>query len=331
MASIQLIDLTRAELGKLGLLSLGFNLHATVRQAVEVMAVLASCKRITLGVHISSLVPFIVMGDPKRLSQILITLVRTSIDRLDQGEIRVEVGLDINDATGARIKFTVCDDGPPLGQEALAHFFDGGLEKESLTENGLDLDRMLAKRLARMMGGDLWAECEPKTGAVFHLDVNLGAPTTASLGQLCKVGVEVRTDRRPLRLLVADDSADTLVLIRALLKDVPWGIESANNGRQALELAVSREYDLVLMDLDMPEMSGYVATRQIRISECLREVPPVPIVALTAYSEAEAILKSIEAGCTAHVSKPIRKAALMEVIQRYAIDRERDWAFSSST
>jgi CheY-like chemotaxis protein len=135
---------------------------------------------------------------------------------------------------------------------------------------------------------------------------------------LCKPVADARTDRRPLKILVADDSADTLLLIRAFLKDVPWGIESADNGRTALEMAVSKSYDLILMDLNMPEMNGYMA--QIRISECLHRMPAVPIVALTANNEAEAASKSIEAGCTAYVTKPIGKADLMETIQRYAGD-----------
>jgi CheY-like chemotaxis protein len=111
------------------------------------------------------------------------------------------------------------------------------------------------------------------------------------------------------------------MVIRAYLKDAPWGIESAENGKAALDMAVSKAYDLILMDLDMPEMDGYAATRQIRISECLRGVPAVPIVALTAHNEAEAASQSIQAGCTAHVTKPIRKAALIDTIQRYAGDR----------
>jgi CheY-like chemotaxis protein len=90
-------------------------------------------------------------------------------------------------------------------------------------------------------------------------------------------------------------------------------------------MAVSKSYDLILMDLDMPEMNGHIATRQIRISECLRELPAVPIIALTAHSEAEAVMRSIEAGCTAHVTKPIRKSALIDTIQRYAVDRRQGW------
>src|SRR5580658_4208536 len=165
-------------------------------------------------------------------------------------------------------------------------------------QSGSELALMLARHLAGMMGGELWADEDPPIGTVFHFNVNLPPAPMVDFLRLYKAEAEVRTDRRPLKLLVADDSADTLLLVRAYLKDAPWGIESAVNGRAALEMAVSESYDLILMDLDMPEMNGYIATRQIRISECLKEMPAVPIVALTAHNEAEAASKSIEAGCT---------------------------------
>jgi CheY-like chemotaxis protein len=89
-------------------------------------------------------------------------------------------------------------------------------------------------------------------------------------------------------------------------------------------MAISKPYDLIVMDLDMPVMDGYAATRQIRSSECLHGRSAVPIVALTAHSEAEAASKSIEAGCTAHVTKPIRRTALIDTIERYADDTRMD-------
>lgn len=320
----ELIDLTRAELGSLQLCSTSFNLYGTLQQAMDLMSILASGKRVTLRFNALRHAPLVVIGDPGRLSQILITLVRAGIERLDRGEISVNVEHDSNNPETTKVKVGVSDNGRRIPPEQIGRMFDGGIDEDTATHGRSELALMLARHLARMMGGDLWAEVEPKIGAVFHLSVNLRPAPMMDFLQFHKPGVDVRTDRRPLKILVADDSADTLLLIRAFLKDAPWGIESADNGRAALEMAVSKSYDLILMDLDMPEMNGYTATRQIRISECLHERPAVPIVALTAHNEAEAASKSIEAGCTAHVTKPIRKAALVETIQRYASDRQND-------
>jgi CheY-like chemotaxis protein len=322
--SAEIIDLTRAELGSLQLSSTSFNLHDTLQQAMDLMSILASCKRIRLTFHVSRQVPLSVIGDAVRLSQILITLVRAAIERLEQGEISVKVEDDSNYPDGIKIKFSIADNGLSLPPERIRHMFEGGSDQETPTRGGSELALLLARHLARMMGGDLWAEVEPKIGAVFHFTVNLPPAPTVDFLQLSEAGAKARTDVHQLRMLVADDSADSLRLIRAFLKEAPWRIDSAENGRTAVEMAVSKSYDLILMDLDMPELNGYLAARQIRISECLHEKPAVPIVALTAHNEAEAASKSIQAGCTAHVTKPIRKAALIETIQRYAGDRRGD-------
>src|SRR5207245_10267247 len=131
-------------------------------------------------------------------------------------------------------------------------------------------------------------------------------------------GAEARDDGHLLRILVAEDATDNLLLIRAFLKDEPCRIDSAGNGRIALEKALTGSYDLILMDLDMPEMDGYTAMRKIRNSENSNEMPAVPIVALTAHNDADAVSKSTEAGCTAHVTKPIHKAAFLKTIRQYA-------------
>jgi CheY-like chemotaxis protein len=133
------------------------------------------------------------------------------------------------------------------------------------------------------------------------------------------VSAIVRTDSRPLKILLAEDSVHNQMLFRTFVKDEPWEIETAANGRIAVEKAAVEFYNLILMDLDMPEMDGYHATRQIRSAECAGQVLGVPIVALTAHSETEAFVKSFEAGCTAHVTKPLSKAGLIETIRRYAI------------
>jgi CheY-like chemotaxis protein len=322
--SAEIIDLTRAEVGNLQLSSTSFSLHDTLQQAMDLMSILASCKRVTLRFQISRKAPLIVVGDPVRLNQIVITLVRAAIQRLDQGEISVTVEHDVSSTDGVRIKLRIADNGRRIPPGALAGMLDDELEPDGSMLAGPEVSLMLARHLARMMGGDLWAEAEPPIGVVFHFNVNLRLAPLGSFQLPRKSGVEARNGRRPLKILVADDSSDTLLLIRAFLKDVPWEVESADNGRVASEMAISKPYDLILMDLDMPEMDGYAATRQIRSSECLKQEAAVPIVALTAHNEAEAASKSIAAGCTAHVTKPIRRAALIDTIQRYASDTRRD-------
>jgi CheY-like chemotaxis protein len=130
----------------------------------------------------------------------------------------------------------------------------------------------------------------------------------------------VPEDQRALRILLAEDSEDNRLLIQSYLKKTPYQIDIAENGEIAVEKFISEKYDLVLMDMQMPVMDGYTATKAIRKWERENEVKATPIIALTAYALKEDKQKSLEAGCTAHLIKPIKKQTLIETI--YSIYQE---------
>jgi len=129
----------------------------------------------------------------------------------------------------------------------------------------------------------------------------------------------IPADGQSLRILLADDSKDNVLLIQAYLSASGYSADVACNGAIALEMFVSGSYDLVLMDVQMPVMDGYFATRKIRQWENENHATPVPILALTAHAFADAVGKSLEAGCTAHLTKPIRKATLLDAIREYTM------------
>ncbi|MFH1624372.1 MAG: PAS domain S-box protein [Pseudomonadota bacterium] len=127
----------------------------------------------------------------------------------------------------------------------------------------------------------------------------------------------VPKDLRPLRILLAEDSEDNRLLIKSYLKKTPYQVEMAEDGEMAVEKFTSGTYDLVFMDMQMPVMDGYTATREIRKWESAEGVKATPIIALTAYATKEEEQKSLDAGCDAHLTKPIRKARLLEAISKY--------------
>ena len=131
-----------------------------------------------------------------------------------------------------------------------------------------------------------------------------------------------KTGRAPLHILLADDSEENVFLVRSYLKDAGHRIDVAENGQEALERFVSGDYDLVLMDIQMPVMDGHATTRRIREWEFQSGAPPTPIVALTAHALTEEVQKSLAAGCTAHITKPIRKHALIDAIETIAGKRD---------
>jgi two-component system sensor histidine kinase/response regulator len=126
-----------------------------------------------------------------------------------------------------------------------------------------------------------------------------------------------------LKVLLVDDSRDNLLLVHAYFKKLPYAIDDAENGAVALEKFETGTYDVVLMDIEMPVMDGYTATRAIRAIESESGRPRVPIIALTASVLVEALKQARDAGCDAHVAKPVKKAVLLAAIQK-AIDDAKD-------
>jgi CheY-like chemotaxis protein len=315
----EIVDLRRAELGNLRLCTISFDLHDTVRIATELLSVLAVKKKIIVRLNISDRVPRAVIGDPERLSQVVITLVRAAIDRMQRGEIWVNLDCDPG-RVERMIKVTVADTGPELPAHTMDRVLGGILAVDGETEGDSGLALAFAKHLVQMMGGMMRVEHEPGLGTTFHFDVRVTVTQPAGHDEDDPTGVSsTHLEARPLKILVAEDAPDNLLLIRAFVNDEPWEIDSAENGRIAVQKAAATQYDLILMDIDMPEMDGHDATRQIRVLECKNETPHVPIVALTAHNEAQASSQSMEAGCSAHLTKPVRKADLIQAIQRYAI------------
>jgi CheY-like chemotaxis protein len=123
---------------------------------------------------------------------------------------------------------------------------------------------------------------------------------------------------RPLSLLLVEDSEDNRFLVLAYLKKTPYRIDTADNGQIAVEKFMSQAYDLILMDMQMPVMDGYTATREIRRREREEERKRTPIISLTAHALKEDIQKSLDAGCDAHLTKPINKRLLLDAIREFA-------------
>jgi CheY-like chemotaxis protein len=172
-----------------------------------------------------------------------------------------------------------------------------------------------------LMGGKIWAESVPGSGSTIHFTARFPvaeAPSSAEANaRKASPGPRSLVRDRPLRILLADDAAENRFLVRGYLKGSACVIDEVENGALAVEKFKTQDYDVVLMDSEMPVLDGYSATRAMRAFEHERAWAPTPILALTAHALREARDRSLEAGCTDHLTKPIKRATLIDAIEKF--------------
>jgi CheY-like chemotaxis protein len=291
-----------------------FDVREVLKQITGLMSVLAAEKGISLTHTAHTGVPTLVRGERKRLEQVLIALIRNAIRFTEQGHIVVHVEQEPSSSQDVVLRFIVKDTGIGIAADRIGTLF-------SLSESGDDyrgLGLVVTRRAVESMNGTIWVESELANGssfcftAVFQPEPTCNLPGTADSTWSSQVNAG-------LRVLIAEDSEDNMFILQAFLRGQDIHIERAENGRIALDKLKSNRYDLVLMDVEMPIMDGYETTRQLRAWEQETAAGSVPIVALTAHTGPDHLGRSIDAGCTAYLAKPINKRALVEAINRYAL------------
>ncbi len=320
-----ILDLSKIEAGRIDIESIGFNLAELIEKTCQVMAMRASQKGLEFISRIFPDVPVDVVGDPVRLRQIIVNLLSNAIKFTEHGEVVLEVTNEIPQTKDGRVylTFSVRDSGIGISPDKLDAIFDKFTQADSSTTRkygGTGLGLPISRRLVQLMGGDLGVESEPGKGTRFFFTIPLPVYTGQKNKKAADKKVEIQDSETatPLNILLVDDSEDNRLLVRSFLKKYPYTIEAAENGLIAFELFRKGKYNLVLMDMQMPVMDGYTAMRQIRAWEKENGSERTPIVALTAYALEEEMRKSIEAGCDAHITKPIKKEVLLRTIHEYA-------------
>jgi CheY-like chemotaxis protein/HPt (histidine-containing phosphotransfer) domain-containing protein len=275
-------------------------------------------------------VPRELVGDPQRLRQILVNLVGNALKFTERGEIRVGARLDASDDRQVVVCLYVSDTGigiPPEKREILFEAFEQVDNNLSRRYSGTGLGLAICRRLVGLMGGRIWCESEVGRGSTFYFTARLDRPAPGQVPADSPQDEEaggVVLKRRPdaplpspsrkLRILLAEDSYVNQRLVLGLLGKQGHDVAVAGNGREAVRLARADRFDLVLMDVQMPEMDGFEATRQIRHWE-QNNGGHLPIVALTAHAMKGDRDRCLGAGMDAYVSKPIRAQKLFETME----------------
>lgn len=458
-----ILDLSKVEAGRLELESIAFDLNEVIDKAIDILAMRANEKGLELACHVDRNVPCQLVGDPTRLTQILINLIGNALKFTEKGSVVVHVTNDSNRNMPGAIRFSITDTGIGIPSDKLASIFDNFTQAHASTTRqygGTGLGLAITKRLAEHMNGRIWAESIVGTGSTFHCSLLLQAQTEPSHQQSatpinlkgirvlvvddhpitclilrellstwgaqvteasdgmtaldklrhaseqqgqayelllldcrmpemsgfhvveqlkslpngnCPTVIMLTSDHwaddiartydlglggylikpirrsdlaqtieiaigrtkgipptsvvittppstastRPLRILLVEDSPDNQLLVRAYLTPTDYFLDVAEHGAIALDKFKSVHYDVILMDVQMPVMDGYAATRAIRSWERDHDLPPTPIIALTALALKEEGVRIFEAGCNTHLTKPVKKSTLLEVLRAY--------------
>jgi len=311
-----ILDFSKMEAGKLSLDPIEFGLAAKIDEIMQLMAPRAAEKKIGLTHTIGRDVPARLIGDPGRWRQIVVNLVGNAIKFTERGGVVVRVELGARDSEGDTIHVSVADTGIGIPVDKQSSIFDSFSQADASTTRrfgGTGLGLSIASQLTRLMGGRIWVKSVPRVGSVFHVEIPFQLSPVEALAIVPIAAIAHAEGFRPLRVLLAEDNAVNALLASVLLKKVGHQVTHVVTGRKALDALAMGQFDLILMDVQMPEMDGLEATAVIRQLE-VSTGRHIPIVAFTAHAMAEDRKRFLAAGVDGYLTKPFSPDQLHAVI-----------------
>jgi signal transduction histidine kinase/ActR/RegA family two-component response regulator len=322
-----ILDFSKIESGTVVLDRRPFDLREAVTRGIELLAPQARAKSLRLDCAIEPDVPLRVLGDPERLRQILMNLVGNAIKFTERGTVEVSIRLAAEHASPSApvtLEFCVADSGigvPPAQQALLFRPFSQVDSSIARRHGGTGLGLAISKGLVTAMGGKIWVASVAGAGSRFCFTVPT-EPAAQTVGAAA-TGTpfdETLAERWPMTILLAEDLVVNQKVALAMLRRFGYKADVAHNGLEALEAVKRQHYDLVLMDIQMPEMDGLDATRAI----VSIGVPPLPIiVGLSANAMAEDVQAAMKAGMHDYLSKPINPVELRGLLEKWGRQSSR--------
>ena len=292
------LDLSKIEAGQLVLELTDYSLEDIAQTVRSTLEPLAADKKLAFKVEVAPKMPA-GHGDGRRLTQVLINLVGNAIKFTDAGEVVIKAR-----ATDGSFHLSVRDTGPGISAADQAKLFQEFQQADNAItrkKGGTGLGLAISKRIVEMHGGKIWVESQVGQGSTFSFTVPV------------RVAQQVATGMSK-RILVVEDQEDNRQIIRDMLSATDYEIMEAESGEQALEAVAKQRPDLILMDIQLPGMDGYEATRRIKADPALRSIP---IIAVTSYALSGEEQKARAAGCDEYVPKPYSPRQLLAKIRQY--------------
>lgn len=314
-----ILDLSKIEAGRMKLESRWFSLNECMDKTCSIIQPKADQRDLALSCSISPEVPDRLMGDPGRLRQILINLLGNSVKFTETGSISLSV--EIMQTLNGRVslQFSIRDTGMGVPGDKLSAIFEAFTQADGSTTRqfgGTGLGLTISRELVQMMGGRIWAESTPGQGSTFHFTATFDIPQSAETRLKPKKETSRLDPELPAAsILMFEDSTYNAFVIQTYLEGTPCALTVCENGKEGLEQFRKGNWDLVLMDIQMPVMDGFEATKAIREWEKETGNEPVTVIAMTAYALEEEAARCLEAGADLHLPKPVKKSALFEAIR----------------
>jgi two-component system, sensor histidine kinase len=313
-----ILDLSKIEAGRMTLETVAFEPRRLAGDILKLLQLKAGQKGLELSGRVAPEVPEKVAGDPFRIRQILLNLLGNAVKFTEHGSVRLFVKARPSPASGKlELQMDVTDTGQGIPADKLSLIFDNFTQVDgSITRKygGTGLGLAISRRLAEMHGGRIWVESEPGRGSVFHVVVEVCSVAGFSVEYRSVVpqGGDVPPSRG--RLLLVEDNPINRKVVVVTLQKKGYEVELASNGQEAIEALDRSQFDLVLMDLQMPVLDGVEATQRIRANPRFQSLP---IIALTAHIGPSEREQALEAGMNAYLTKPIRTAELLATVESY--------------
>ena len=329
-----ILDLSKIEAGRMELVPIPISLIELLQDTTQFLRIAARQKGLEVTYDVAPDIPHQLLGDPFRLRQVLLNLIGNSIKFTDKGSVTVKAQIETEESDAFSIRFSVSDTGPGIPEDKQRIIFESFCQADgsiSRKHGGTGLGLTISSRLVELMSGRISVQSNPAEGSTFHF--------TARLGKVCEgtaliprkrtepihepgIESEARSQLGSLNILVAEDNFSNLKLVTRMLEG--WGqrVTIAVDGREALRLFEQQEFDVVLLDIQMPEMDGLETATSIRQRET-KTRKRTPIIALTAHAESDFRDECLAAGMDHFLTKPLQPRKLFDALKRVAISQQQ--------
>ncbi len=330
------LDFSKIEAGKLELVHENTDLYDLCGQVTDIIQYQAQAKNITIHTHIAHEVPQFVWADHVRLRQILINLMSNAVKFTQKGSVSLLLTCTHQHDQQANIHFAVQDTGKGIAPEHQQKIFEAFSQEDASTTRkfgGTGLGLSISNKLLAMMGSSLQLNSRLGEGSTFCFEIDLQIsseePKTKdkndseipSQEQILASEASAKLQNQKIKILVAEDNSVNMLLINSILKSISPKIEviEANNGAECLEILQEIPVDIILMDIQMPEMNGYEASKKIRILEKQNQYKYTPIIALTAGTIKGERERCIQAGMDDYITKPVIKNTIENILKQWVL------------